>query len=469
MMSLSLPYRVSFPWERWALLAVLSLAALLRLVGMNAEFWFDEIATVQNEVRKPAADIIVKYEAANNHVFNSLLAHVCAGIGGERPWVVRFPSVLFGIASVWAFYFVARLFWAPPAALLGTLLFAVSYHHVYYTQQARGYSAFVFFALLATGMLIRLLRAETSRAANWYGLGYALALGLGAYSLLLTSFLILGHACALLLGRRWRALLWLGAGVVVTALLYAPMASSLVAYYRDHPSYTGHPVFSLAFAQELRPLAIPLVIGAVVAPFLLMRLGRRQPLLAVMLLLPLVFTILLPALRGQGVHPRSLIYGLPLGYLLLTVALEWGWARFRWLALGGVVLASLASLVMLGRYYTLPKQGFQQALAYVATHREPGDDVVGLTLGGKAVRFYEPSVVLINNADDLEAWKKQAKKRTWVLYTFGGALRGSEPVLADWVRSATTRKATFPGVIGDGEVYVHLWPPDEVEGSNTSG
>jgi 4-amino-4-deoxy-L-arabinose transferase-like glycosyltransferase len=425
---------------------------------MNAEFWFDEIATVQNEVRKPAADIIVHYGAANNHVFNSLLAHVCASIGGERPWVVRLPAVLFGIASVWAFYFVARLFWEESVALLGTLLFAVSYHHVYYTQQARGYSAFVFFALLATGMLIRLLRAETNRAANWYGVGYALSLGLGAYSLLLTGFLVVGHACALLLGRRWRALLWLGAGGVVTGLLYAPMASSLLTYYREHPSYTGHPIFSLAFAQELRPLAIPLVIGALVTPFLLMRLGRRQPLAAAILFLPLVFTILLPALRGQGAHPRSLIYGLPLGYLLLTVALEWGRTRFRWLVLGGVVVASVASLVMLRRYYTLPKQGFQQALDYVAAHRQPGDDVIGLTLGGKAVRFYDPSVVLINNAEELEAWKRQAKNRTWVVYTFGGELQGSAPTLSKWVRDDTDREETFPGVIGDGEVYVHLWP-----------
>ncbi|MFN2507470.1 MAG: glycosyltransferase family 39 protein, partial [Chthoniobacterales bacterium] len=68
---------------------------------------------------------------------NSLLAHAASAIFGERPWTVRLPSVVFGIAGVWAFYFVARQIWQRGVALSGTFLFAVSYHHIYYTQMAR--------------------------------------------------------------------------------------------------------------------------------------------------------------------------------------------------------------------------------------------------------------------------------------------------------------------------------------------
>jgi hypothetical protein len=454
----------SFRKKVFGLLAILALAALLRLFGLNAEFWFDEIVTVQYQVRKPVAELIGQYESANNHVLNSLLSYACVAVGGERPWVVRLPAVLFGIAGVWAFYFVSRLFWERHVALLGTFLFAVSYHHVYYTQNARGYSAFVFFALLATGMLIRLLRVEHGRWTTGYGLGYAVALGLGTYALLLMGFVLLGHACALLAGRRWRALLWLGAGVLLALLFYAPMAPGLAAYYREHPSYTGHPVFSLAFAHELRPLAVPLVIGGLVVPLLLARLARGQPLVGALLLLPLVFTVLLTVLRGQGVHPRSFIYGLPLGYLFLTAALEWAWLRFRPMAWAGVALIAVVSLVLLGRYYPLPKQGFLQGLDYIARHRGPNDDRIGLSLGGKAARFYDPAVVLINSPEELEAWLQEAKYPTWVLYTFEQDLRGSEPALHDWVTSATVRQATFPGVIGDGAVHVHLWLPAETPG-----
>ena len=87
------------------------------------------IATVLNYVRPPLRTLLSTYGSANNHVFNSVLAQFSVGIfGSEQPWVVRLPSILFGIASVWAFHFVARQLWTGQVALIGTFMFAVSYH-----------------------------------------------------------------------------------------------------------------------------------------------------------------------------------------------------------------------------------------------------------------------------------------------------------------------------------------------------
>lgn len=439
--------------------AIMLLAAILRLIGANSEFWFDEIVTVQNYVRLPAQEIIRRYDAANNHVLNSLLSHVVTLALGEQPWAVRLPAILFGVATVWAFSFVAHRLWSHPIAVLGTLMFAVSYPHVYYTQNARGYSAFLFFALVSMGLLDRLVSADGARHSRWYGMCYAVAIALGAYSLPLMAFVALGHGCALLLARRWRALAWLLSGAAITLLIYAPMARDLLVYFSQRASETGNPLFSAAFAQELEPILPMLVIAAIITPVLLARLGRRRPLAAMLLFLPLAFNIVIPAWRGQGAHPRSLLYALPVAYMLLMEAMYWIGPRVRWAPWATTSAVTLASLLLLSRYYPLPKQGFQQALVYIAAHRGPNDDQIGLTLGGKAARFYDPSFVLIEDAEQLRQWLVNADAPTWVIFTFEADLQRTAPSLHDWLLASTIPQARFAGVIGDGTVQVRLWLP----------
>ena len=141
---------------RAAAAAIVVLAAVLRLAHANTEFWFDEIVTVIYFVRRPFVEVVGSYGLANNHVLNSVLVHLTAAWLGESPLAVRLPAIAFGVAGVWAFWFTACALWRREAALLGTLLFAVSYHHIYYSQSARGYSALIFFALVATGCAVSL-------------------------------------------------------------------------------------------------------------------------------------------------------------------------------------------------------------------------------------------------------------------------------------------------------------------------
>jgi mannosyltransferase len=443
--------------HRFLLAAILVLAALLRAIHANAELWFDEIVTVLNFVRVPLRAVVTTYTVANNHVLNSVLTNMSASVFGEAPWALRLPAVAFGVAGVWAFWWVAARLWPATLALIGTLLFATSYHHIYYSQNARGYSAFLFFALVATGCVLR-LSADDARGSAKVTIVYILAVTLGLYSMLLMSFVAGGHAAVLLATRRWRLLVALVIGIAGGMLLYAPLARDLIAYYASHPDQTGHQLLSMAFAGAIAPLLPVLVAGAALVVPVIVRFARRDPYAAALLLAPLAVNVLVPLVRGQGVYPRSFIFGLPIAYLLVVEAWSLLWPRRRALVWIGSALIVAASIVRLVPYYQLPKQGFRQALAFIAVQRQAGERVAGVTLGGKAARFYDPEYVLLEDAVSAARWMTGSPRPAWIVSTFLGEMRSSDAELYEWLRQETQDRAEFPGVIGDGTVHVHYWP-----------
>ena len=93
-------------------------------------------------------------------------------------------AVLFGIATVPALYWLARPIMKGWQALAVAFLTAVSYHHVWFSQNARGYSAYLLFCVLATGALWRLITDPPQR--RWIAL-YAASAVFGLMSLIITA------------------------------------------------------------------------------------------------------------------------------------------------------------------------------------------------------------------------------------------------------------------------------------------
>lgn len=440
-----------------SLTLILAVAAVLRALNLNAELWFDEIVSVLNFVEPRLSTVLTSYGLANNHVLNSALMNVAGSLLGTEPWMLRLPAALFGVAGVWAFHFTATAIWPRTPAMVGTLLFATSYHHVYYSQNARGYSALMFFTLLSTGALLRLLQPNAPPRRK-YELAYCLALALGLYSMLLMVFVVVGHAAVMIALRRWRPLAWLAAGAAVAAVLYLPMADGLIAYYRTHPGETGYPVFSRRFLQALAPVAPALLVAAALMLPIARRFLRERPVAAAVLLAPAVLNVLLPLVRGQGVYPRSFMYGLVLGYLLLVEMLDQMRGRAPRLTAAAVAVTAAMSITALVPYYRLPKQGFRQALSFVEAHAADGERRVGLTVAGKAARYYDPRVLLVEDAESLREPHFRSGPPAWVFSTFPADLRVNRPALYQWLQEETELRASFPGVIGDGTVYVSYWP-----------
>ena len=154
------------------------LAALLSVPSLNSGLWTDEVLTLVHYARLPVAQILTSFPDQNQHMLYSLLAHGSMRIFGEQPWALRLPAVIFGAGSIWALFLLGRRLFGETEALLACALMTVSYHRIWFSQDARGYTGMLFFSLLATWLwleamerdkwrhLARLLRLRRARSVD---------------------------------------------------------------------------------------------------------------------------------------------------------------------------------------------------------------------------------------------------------------------------------------------------------------
>ncbi len=484
---------------RWLLAAVVALAVGLRAIGLDADLWLDEITPVLAYGEMPVLSVVTSYTGSNNHLLNTLLLKLSLALFGTQEWAVRLPAAIFGVLTIPAMYGVARLAMSRAGSLCAALLLAVSYHHVFFSQNARGYSAYLLFSLLACGLLVKALQED--RARHW--VLYVAAMFLGFASMLTHGFVFAAHilvgALALVvvsrggsspwpLARRLATVFSVTATLVLT--LYITIVPQLHAYttvvYSD-PA-TGFSPFTKEFWVELaRGLsaglgpavllaAIPMsIVGAVGFAILL----RRHWTLVLALLLPGMLTACLLVAGGLSFSPRFFLIMLLLGILVVvqgtfsaSAAIAGRFApgqssRAPRAAVAFGLAASALSVASLKHYYEVPKQPYRASLEFIAAQREAGESVIAIHLMEKGYQFYAERSGLIEGVDwhsvrslaALDAVSAAHPARSSLLVTtFPRALRLSHPDLFARLTNRAREMKTFPATIGDGAITVWRYP-----------
>jgi mannosyltransferase len=430
---------------------------------------------------------------------NSLLARASVALLGEHDWTVRLPAVIFGIATVPAMYWLARPIMRPWQSLAVAFLTAVSYHHIWFSQNARGYSGYLLFSVLATGALWRLVERPRRR---WIAL-YAIAAILALSSLIIAAFVIIAHvtlAAALVLIRRRRAesvaplirRLVTAFGITggVSLVIYGPTAIELLrvvgtAYVREGTGF--HPI-SLEFVREtLRGLGAGFgslaLVGAI--PFLALvavgtlSLVRRAWLIVLSFVLALGMMAVVVLIAGWLTSPRFFILVVPLAFLVAVESLdvvarlvsrlfpEPRRARVHTaLAGAAVILCGLALSLGLPRYYAVPKQSFRAAIGAFLRRAGPQDALVAVYQADRGFDYYTRrfdltatnrfySTRTVAGFDSLDT--ALSGRHVWLATTFERAFRLESPELWKRVEDGWKPVESFPATIGYGEIT--LWTP----------
>ena len=163
--------------DDYLLLLIVLLGLALRIYDLAGEsVWFDEAVSI--DVSRLGFVEQIKWIAGpskeTNPPFYYMLLHLWIPVFGDSEFVSRLPSVVFGVLTIIFTYSVGRLLFGKRAALFAALIMAVSFFHVRYSQEARGYTLMVFLALVSYYSLLKMVSEWKRRWAIVYILSSAL-------------------------------------------------------------------------------------------------------------------------------------------------------------------------------------------------------------------------------------------------------------------------------------------------------
>jgi uncharacterized membrane protein len=205
------------------LIAIIVFAAVLRIWGLGAQsIWYDEWLTTQ-AIRsfRGIFDHVREREGITATFFVGMYAW--AKVFGTSEAALRAVSALAGIATVPVVYAAVRAFGLRRAtARVAALLIAVNPMLVWYSQEARPYSALALLGALSVWLFARVRTHGAMRDVALWGGTCALAFALHYQAI----FLILAEVAALLVIRRdrWVASLVACVPTALVGLLLAPVA-----------------------------------------------------------------------------------------------------------------------------------------------------------------------------------------------------------------------------------------------------
>lgn len=475
----------------YLILAILCVVALgLRLWRLNTDLWFDEILMVIDLIRLPFGDMVTSFTSQNQHLLYTILAHTSARWFGESAWAVRLPSVLFGVGSIWALFLLGRYVIGTRAALLSCTLLTFSYHHIWFSQNARGYMGLMFFSTLTTWLWLEAWRRDGFR---WW-LFYAAVAALGAWVQMLMVFVVAAHGLIYLVclvwpklseregekrilsgKQRWYPILaWALCGTL-TLQVYA-LALPEFLHTGMHEVSEPSEWISLWWLvkESLRSLQlgfsglIVILAGGTLAGLAFFSLLRKDALAALSMILPPIFVGVTTLLWSHNFWPRLFFFAM--GFALLIAmhgALTFPqWLRSlipalpirqSWANAAGVIIAVLmivASSLTVPRVYALPKQDYSGARDFVERNRQNNDAVVAVGLAGVAYsRYFAPQWAAAQTQVELDN-VRQGHSNVWLIYTIPIQVKAYRPDVWKIIEQEFEVVKIFPGTLGGGEVYV---------------
>jgi hypothetical protein len=471
--SLASPRRL-FPVA--ALTAILAAATVLRLHALDSGLWLDEIITSALYANQPVGLILTTFGSENQHFLYSLLASLSVQAFGEGAWTLRLPAALLGVACVWALYLLGREVTTTSESLFAAALLAFSYVHIWFSQNARGYSGLLLLTLLSSLFLLRAVRTGDARSWLWY----AVAAALGVYVHATMIFVLAGHgliylAFALRHGTTRRNL-WAG-GIIgfgmtglLTFQLYALVLpqvlvgmgreESLVQAWKN-PLWTVLEIakgMELSFAGNAVALAAIIVFAAGVVSY-----ARTTPAVLGLLVIPAALGAATIIGLGHHLWPRFFFFAM--GFAVLVVirgAFVLGETAGR-LVLGHRPLAAWAgpacclalvavSLSTVPRAYG-PKQDYVGAARFIEARRQTADAVSVAGLAAFPYQYYRKDWIHVQTLAELDEVRARAP-RTWLVYTFPPVLEAVSPEIMSAIKNDFETVSRFDGTVAEGAVFV---------------
>lgn len=137
---------------------------VLRMVAAGQSLWLDEAIGALVVRDLSIKEMFTQFFIVDNHPpLYYLLLKFWTQLFGYSEISLRFPSILFGVATIYLIYLISvNIFKERKLGILAALLLATSQFHIYYSQEARMYSMAAFLAALSVYAFMRLAEFENN-------------------------------------------------------------------------------------------------------------------------------------------------------------------------------------------------------------------------------------------------------------------------------------------------------------------
>ena len=479
--------RASFD-DKVVLGVILCIALAFRVVGLNQPLWYDELITLYTHIKLPWSEMMSDYEM-NHHYLFSFQAKMVAEVFGESAWALRLPALLFGVGSIAAMWVLARDVAGTKVAHVSSLLLAISYHHIWFSQNARGYTELMFWCILGVIFFLRGLKHPKLMAWLWFAVVLALAVFThltGAFFFFSLGVVWLGWSVIKLIKRDLKpAEIWLPSigfilGGALTLLLYLPVLSGVIDNAGSVGDTSGidamqeyqNPIWTVleairTVAGGLGPL-ISIMAVLIISLTVLgaIRIFNRAPLFGIIVFAHILLTMALLVTLGMRVWPR--FFFIDIGFLLTLIVL--GVISLcdlisralpvlnskQWFGLAAVGMV-LVSLALTTQNYRAPKQNLPGPIELIASQ----DSEAEVFAVGFVSDVYADYLALpwgkIKSNDDLKTALKSSDN-LWLVVGFPARSFRAVSHLENAVEGFDLVRK-FPGTLGDGNILVYKSKP----------
>jgi mannosyltransferase len=420
------------------------LAALLRFYKLGEwSFWSDEVFSISGR------EDGFNYSIFRRSISLDLIRVITSWLGANE-WSARLVPALIGILTVPILYFFVKRVFIYQVALLSAALLAVNPWHLYWSQNARFYTAL----LLLYSMALFLFYLGIEEDRPYLVVASLLLFGLAVKERLLAIFLIPVIVSYLVIvkwggfllpsGFRWRnVLIFFIPGLALGLLFINPFLLNIKAWVEAFGKPNNSPVWILA--STIYYIGLPVACMGFFAGIkyvverrrggLIVSLGALVPILAIMILAGFHYT------ANRYIFLSLACWIVLAGLAIWEILLHSG-AHNRIMAIGVVILvfgAALSEVYLYFQYQNGNRENWKAAYAYVQAHKQLDDLVVGHDLELGKYYMADPinpfEYLVLPNSPLLEG-------RLWIVEGMNDI--GKYPSVHDWVVRNTKQVASFP-------------------------
>lgn len=376
------------------LFCIIILGTLLRFYGLdNQSLWLDELSSQVRSNQKNLSEVINRNVRSDVHPpgYQILLYFVEKYIGDSES-ALRLPSAISGALSIFIIFLLGVRLYSYKEGLIASMLIAVSWCPIFYSQEARSYSLLLLFSLLATYFWILLIKAldEESKLSCYSTVGYIIFSIILCYLHYFGLYLVAlqGLATLLFFILKRKKLIPIIFVYFIIVIFYVPWLPIFWEHLHKAGILFPEPI-SMAFIHYLEFLfnrSVVLLSIVLILFFLLFYVNliifiklRKHRATRALVLSADLFLLLWLVIPFAGVFiksifsasvftTRNLIISLPAAYLLLSRSITQFHFSSRKLATVSIVVGCflLFDLIYVKNYYSKAhKEQFREAVSYI--------------------------------------------------------------------------------------------------------